>query len=237
MFTLAHLVLATQLSTPQADASQIAPTQAQLDQPQPVRRRGAPSDRTLRVRTIAMGTVSSALGVVWLSMRAIVTSSDIREAREQDRNPAADDHCIESCYAGVGFNALSSPVLIAAAGFAGGSLHAHGRWLARNDRGLGRSKRNGRVLVGSGVALMVGSVAALGVGLGTQRLAGTEQGSTALREIGWWSLTALGTSGAALTGLGHGILRGHQDRPTKARVATAPLLGGGVVGLSISGRF
>jgi hypothetical protein len=233
MLTLAHIVLATQMSNPHAEAVQIQAVPSD----RPARKRSPPSDRSLRQRTIGMGVASSALGLVWLSMRAMITSSDIQEARRQDRDPSAADGCIESCYTGVTFNTPMSPLLITAAGFAGGSLHAHGRWLARNDRGLGRSKRNGRVLVGSGIALMVGSIATLGVGLGTQRVAGTQRGATALREIGWWSLTALGTSGAALTGLGHGILRGHKDRASKASFAAAPMLGGSVVGLSISGRF
>ncbi len=57
------------------------------------------------------------------------------------------------------------------------------------------------------------------------------------RELGWWGGAALGTTGAALLGLGHGILRGHRERSGGVHVAFAPMLGSRIAGLSISGRF
>lgn len=198
-------------------------------------RKRQPSDRVLRQRAIGLGVTGSALGLAWVSLRTMVLASDLDSTRRYQESSEAG--CIESCHVGVGLNTATSPLLIAAAGFAGGSLHAHGRWLARNNRGLGRSTKNGRVLVGTGVALMVGAFAGLGLGIGLQDSAETARGRTGMRELGWWSATALGSSGAALTGLGHGIIRGRRDRRTTATFSPAPILGKDVIGLSLSGRF
>ncbi|HET6582190.1 MAG TPA: hypothetical protein VFG69_02060, partial [Nannocystaceae bacterium] len=179
---------------------------------------------------------AGALGIAWLGLKAVGTANDPRLAREIDAGKASGT-CIESCYVGTLFNPVGAPVLVATAGFLGGSMHAHGRRLAHERRGLGRSRRNGVILASVGAGVLGAGLVGVGLGIGLQTQARTDVGMVASREVGWWSGAALGISGAALAGLGHGIVRGHRERREGIEIAVAPMLGARIAGLSFSGRF
>jgi hypothetical protein len=185
-----------------------------------------------------LGIAAGAFGVAWFGMKMTASVSDPKTAREIDRNGGYEKQgCVESCYVGPVFHITGSPLLVLTAGMLGGSMHMHGRWLGRSGRGLGRTRAMGRNLAITGGALLVGGIAGLTTGLLTAGSARTEVGYIAVREVGWWSATALGLSGAALAGLGHGILRGQRESRRGPQVAIAPMLGGSMTGISIAGRF
>jgi hypothetical protein len=191
----------------------------------------------LRRRSIGLGVTAGAFGAAWIGLKLVGTTSDAAVAREIQSGAQDSSDCVESCYVGNLFNPIGAPVLVATAGFLGGSMHAHGRRLAHEHRGLGRSRRNGVILASVGAGVLGAGLVGLGLGIGGQWIATTPTTAIASREVGWWSGAALGTTGAALLGLGHGILRGHRERSRGVQVAVAPMLGTRIAGLSISGRF
>lgn len=192
---------------------------------------------SMRRRSIALGVTAGAFGVAWIGLKMVGTANDPGVARDIQSGATDSSACIESCYVGNTFNPIAAPVLVATTGFLGGSMHEHGRRLAHEHRGLGRSRRTGVILAGVGAGVLGAGLVGLGLGLGGQWIAHTPTAAITSREIGWWGGAALGTTGAALLGLGHGIVRGHRERGRTVHVAVAPMLGTRVAGLSISGRF
>jgi hypothetical protein len=189
-----------------------------------------------RFRGLGLSIAGGLLGVGWLAVKGTVSANDPSVARDLDRGKQKG--CIESCYIGTTFNPVGSVLLVGSAALLGGGMHVHGRWLAHQDRGLGRSARTGRILAGVGGGMLGAGVLGLSLGLGLQRLQGSsETQMLRSRELGWWSATAFGITGAALAGLGHGIVRGHRERRERIQVSVAPMFGAGITGLSFSGRF
>lgn len=193
--------------------------------------------RVVHRRALGLGITAGIFGVSWLLMKGIAGASDRRVAREIESGASDPSDCAESCYAGPLLNASGSALLIGAAGFLGGSMHAHGRLLGRQGRGPGGSARKGKLLAGLGAGLLVGSFAALAGGLVAARSTDSPRAWVNLRELGWWSATALGLSGSALAGLGHGIVRGHDERGAAAEVSLVPTFGRAGLGLALVGRF
>jgi len=191
----------------------------------------------LRRRSIGLGVTAGAFGVAWIGLKMVGTANDPALARDIQSGKEDAGVCIESCYVGTLFNPIGAPVLVGAAGFLGGSMHAHGRRLAHEQRGLGRSRRNGVILAAVGGGVLGAGLVGLGLGIGGQWIARTPTAAIASREVGWWSGAALGVTGAALLGLGHGILRGHRERREGLEIAVAPMLGSRIAGLTLSGRF
>ncbi|HWB77532.1 MAG TPA: hypothetical protein VG755_21345 [Nannocystaceae bacterium] len=187
----------------------------------------------LRRRAIGLGIASGVLGVAWFGMKMVGTANDPVLARDIEAGRESG-FCIELCYVGPMFNLAATPVLIGTAGLLGGSMHAHGRRLALDGR---RSRRQGVIAASVGGGLLGAAAVGLGLGIGLQRLAPNETTMVASRELGWWSGAALGVAGAALLGLGHGIIRGNRERKHGIDVAFAPMFGNRITGLSIAGRF
>lgn len=227
-YVVALAFAAAPAPSPVADSVHAAPPA-----PRVVDRRVVP----LRRRSIGLGVTAGAFGVAWIGLKLVGTLNDPAVARELQSGGQDRDGCIESCYVGTTFNPVGAPVLVAAAGFLGGSMHAHGRRLAHERRGLGRSRRTGVILAGVGAGVLGAGLVGLGLGIGGQWIAPTPTAAIASREVGWWTGAALGTTGAALLGLGHGIVRGHRERGRGVQVAVAPMVNSRVAGLSISGRF
>jgi hypothetical protein len=201
-------------------------------EPQTVDRPAPP----LRRRAIGLGLASGAFGISWIGLKMVGTANDPRLARDIDAGRDSG-FCIESCYVGTGSNLGAIPLLVGTAGFLGGSMHAHGRLLAHRGHGIGRSRRNGVIAAAVGGGLLGAAAVGLGLGIGLQRHAPNEATMVTSRELGWWSGAALGVTGAALLGLGHGIIRGHRERKRGIHFAVAPMIGGRITGLSIAGRF
>ncbi|MBK6918628.1 MAG: hypothetical protein IPH07_14630 [Deltaproteobacteria bacterium] len=199
----------------------------------------APTESATRPRWRGLGlTISgAALGTAWFGLALTAALSDADIAREQARGESPRT-CIEFCMIGPAFHWAGTPLLITGAALIGGGAHLRGRWLAREGRGIGRSLHRGRVLAGTGGGLLAAGVLGLALGVSLQGHPNLgPQGGLAVREVGWWSATVFGIGGAALAGLGHGIIRGHRERASRVQLGAAPMLGGGVRGLSLSGRF
>ncbi len=197
----------------------------------------SPPDRVLRRRAIGLGVAAGVFGVAWMAMKGTSTSSDISLGREIESGRFDPDECVESCSIGPLFNGIGAVLLVGSAAFLGSSLHAHGRRLGRQDRGLGRSVRTGRIVAGVGGGLIASGLALLTVGLVTGSGSGYALKSVGVREMGWWSVTVLGLSGAALAGFGHGIVRGKRERGSAARVTFMPTLSRTGFGVALLGRF
>jgi hypothetical protein len=213
------------------------PSLTAVDAPVPAPRVVDRRTVSLRRRSLGLGITAGAFGIAWIGLKMVGTANDPVVARDIQSGKRDADECIESCYVGNMFNPIGAPVLVATAGFLGGSMHAHGRRLALENRGLGRSRRSGVILASVGAGVLGAGLVGLGLGIGGQWMATTPTAAITSREVGWWGGAALGTTGAALLGLGHGILRGHRERTGGPHFAVAPMVSTRVAGLSISGRF
>lgn len=194
-------------------------------------------ERVLSRRAIGLGVAGAVFGAAWISVKGLATGSDLNTARQFATGESDPHKCIESCYIGPMFNSIASVLLIGAAGLLGGSVHAYGRLRGRQGRGPGGSARTGRILVGVGAGLIVGGLATLTGSLIAARSVHSAHAWVTTRELGWWSVTALGLSGAALTGLGHGVVRGHNERRGSVDLSLVPAFGQTGPGLALVGRF
>lgn len=179
------------------------------------------------------------LGTAWVSLKAASTVLDLRDAASFDRGESDPSICVESCYIGWDFNALSSPVFLTSVALVGGGMHVYGRWTAHRDvrrrvpHDLRRTRLRTRLgwgLIGGGLgAFVVARIALLGPK--------SETGVVAIRELGWWLAAGGLYSGAALAGYGHGHRVGRRKAEAHVRAQVMPVLSSHSVGLAASGRF
>jgi len=193
-------------------------------------------ERKLRAQTAGLGFAAAFFGVTYGSLKLTGTLVDVQRARELERS-GDDVACLMTCYEGVYFNLAATPFLATSAAFLGGAMHVHGRRLAREGRGLGRSRRHGVILTSVGAGTLGVAAVAFGLGVGLQWMPSTPSGLVAVREAGWWTGSALGFTGAAFAGLGHGVLREHRADSRKIDVMAVPMVGPGLSGFSLAGRF
>jgi len=197
--------------------------------------------RVLRRHTIALTTTAAVLATAWIGFKLVGTLNDPTLAREIEANddPLTDpeDDCVEGCFVGPTMNLAGSPFLLASVALLGGGMHQHGRRLALERRGLGRTRRAGVILTSVGAGTLGLAALGLGLGLGLQWVGATPTSAVASREVGWWTGAAFGLTGAALAGLGHGILREHAAGKRNVEVSASPVMARGLAGVSVAGRF
>jgi hypothetical protein len=224
----APVVAPTPLTTPELAAEVIEPAPAP-----------APSVPLPRFRGIGLFVSGGLFGAVWLPLKIIATSSDLRLAKEIDRGEYDPSVCVESCYVGFAFNAISAPLLVTSAGLLGGGMNIYGRWLAHRDvqRGLPHDLRRTRRMTGLGFGLIGGGLAAFVASRFAMRGPSSDSGYVALRELGWWAAAGGLYAGAGLAGYGRGYGVGRRKAESHVQAHVLPMVSSRFMGVGVSGRF